>query len=282
MLAGGGIAGIAWETGVLRGIADESPAAARVLLDSDVLVGTSAGSAVAAQISSGDTLDALFDRQVAESSAEIDPGVDVEAISELFLAALREPYQDPSDRTRQQMQRIGAVALATKTVPAPVRRRVIEQRLPSHDWPARALRITAIDLASGELVVFDRDSGVDLVDAVAASCAVPGAWPPVAIAGRQYMDGGVASSVNLSAAGDCDTAVVLVPSGVDAPSPFGDGPAAEIARFPGATFAVFADAESLAAFGANPLDPACRVASARAGREQGRREAQSVARFLGV
>ncbi|MGZ4526212.1 MAG: patatin-like phospholipase family protein [Mycobacterium sp.] len=282
VLAGGGIAGIAWETGVLRGIADESPAAAGLLLDSDVLVGTSAGSAVAAQIGSGSALNVLFDRQVAESSAEIDSGVDVEAITEMFLAALAEPSAGPSDKTRELMQRIGAVALATETVPPPVRRRVIAQRLPSHDWPDRALRVTAIDVATGELVVFDRESGVDLVDAVAASCAVPGAWPPVAIAGRRYMDGGVASSVNLGVAGDCDAAVVLVPSGADAPSPFDAGPAAEISSFTGATFAVFADADSLAAFGPNPLDPGCRVASALAGREQGRREAGAVARFLGV
>lgn len=266
----------------MRGIADESPAAARLLLASDVLVGTSAGSAVAAQIGSGSTLDALFDRQIAESSAEIDSGVDVDAITEMFLAALAEPYTDPSDKTRQQMQRIGAVALATRTVPPPVRRQVIAQRLPSHDWPDRALRVTAIDVATGELVVFDRESGVDLVDAVAASCAVPGAWPPVAIAGRRYMDGGIASSVNLGVAGDCDAAVVLVPGGPDAPSPFGAGAAAEISSFTGATFAVFADADSLAAFGPNPLDPGCRVPSALAGREQGRREAQAVARFLGV
>ncbi|OBI02318.1 patatin-like phospholipase family protein [Mycobacterium scrofulaceum] len=282
VLAGGGIAGIAWETGVLRGIADESPSAAGLLLDSDVLVGTSAGSAVAAQIGSGAPLDELFERQVAEASAEIDSGVDVETITEMFLSALGEPYADPSDRTRQQMQRIGAVALATETVPPPVRRRVIAQRLPSHDWPDRALRITAIDVATGELAIFDRDSGVDLVDAVAASCAVPGAWPPVVIAGRRYMDGGVASTVNLGVAADCDAAVVLVPSGVDAPSPFGAGPAAEISAFNGPTFAVFADSASLAAFGSNPLDPTCRIASALAGREQGRREAEAVVRFLGV
>jgi NTE family protein len=284
VLAGGGIAGIAWETGVLRGMADESPVAARLLLDSDVLVGTSAGSAVAAQISSGSTLEALFDRQVAETSAEIDSGVDVEAITELFLAALAEPYEkslDPTaDKTRQQMQRIGAVALATKTVAEPVRRQVIAKRLPSHDWPNRVLRLTAIDTATGESVVFDRESGVDLVDAVAASCAVPGAWPPVTIAGRRYMDGGVGSSVNLGVARDCDVAVILVPAGVDAPSPFGDGPTAEIAAFAGATFPVFADENSLAAFGPNLLDPRCRIASAMAGREQGRREAEAVARFL--
>lgn len=282
VLAGGGIAGIAWETGVLRGIADESPAAARLLVESEVLVGTSAGSAVAAQLSSGHPLDELFERQVAEASDEIDSGVDVDAITELFLTALGAPYEEPRDKTRQQMQRIGAVALATKTVPAPVRRQVIAQRLPSHDWPDRALRVTAIDVATGELTVFDRGSGVDLVDAVAASCAVPGAWPPVTIAGRHYMDGGVASSVNLVVAADCDTAVVLVPSGVDAPSPFGAGPAAEISSFAGAAFAVFADAASLAAFGPNALDPGCRIPSALAGRDQGRREAAAIARFLGL
>jgi NTE family protein len=282
VLAGGGIAGIAWETGVLRGIADESPPAAEALLDSDVLVGTSAGSAVAAQIGTGSTIDALFDRQVAESSAELDSGVDVDDIAGLFLTALSEPYDAATDKTRQQMRRIGAVALATKTVPEPVRRKVIEQRLPSHNWPDRVLRLTAIDVVTGELVVFDRESGVELVDAVAASCAVPGAWPPVTIAGRRYMDGGIASSVNLGVAGDCDAVVVLVPSGVDAPAPFGGGPRAEIAAFAGPAFAVFADDGSLAAFGPNPLDPRCRIPSAVAGRAQGRREAQTVARFLSV
>lgn len=102
------------------------------------------------------------------------------------------------------------------------------------------------------------------------------------IAGRHYMDGGVASSVNLVVAADCDTAVVLVPSGVDTPSPFGAGPAAEVSAFAGAALAVFADGDSLAAFGPNALDPGCRIPSAMAGREQGRREAAAIARFLGV
>lgn len=282
VLAGGGVAGIAWETGILIGIADESPEAARLLLDSEVLVGTSAGSAVAAQIAGGAALRELFDRQVAAASTEIDPGVDIDTITARFLEALAEPTDPTGRRIPQLMQRIGAVALATETVPGPVRRRVIERRLPSHDWPDRILRISAIDVATGEPVVFERDSGAELVDAVAASCAVPGAWPTVAINGRRYMDGGVAGSVHLDAAGDCDTAVVLVPAAADAPSPFGAGPAAEIAVFTGAALGVFADAESRAAFGPNPLDPRCRIDSARAGREQGRREARRVARFLGV
>ncbi|GJO47392.1 hypothetical protein NJB1604_28730 [Mycobacterium marinum] len=282
VLAGGGLAGIAWETGVLLGIADESPAGARLLLDSDVLVGTSAGSAVAAQISSGTSLDALFDRQIAEQSAELDPGVDIDVITELFLDALRKPRIPGVDKIRLRLQRIGAVALATETVSESVRREVIAARLPCHDWPDRALRVTAIDVSTGELVAFDRDSGVELIDAVAASCAVPGAWPPVTIAGRRYMDGGVASLVNLGVADDCGVAVVLVPTGADAPSPFGGGSAAEVAEFAGTSLGVFADDDSLAAFGANPLDPRCRKASALAGRAQGRREASAVAAFLGL
>lgn len=277
VLAGGGLAGIAWETGILCGIADESPATAQTLLDSDVLLGTSAGSVVAAQIGCGADLDELFARQIGQTSAEIDPGVDIGVLTDLFLAAMTEPGLS----VEQRLQRIGAAAAAADTVAAPVRRTVIAQRLLSHHWPERSLRITAIDIATGELVVFDRDSGVELVDAVAASCAVPGAWPPVSIGERRYMDGGVRSSVNLAAAADCEAAVVLVPSGQAAPSPFGRGAAAEVAAFAGRCSAVFADRAALAAFGANPLDPACRAPSAWAGREQGRRQAAEMADFLG-
>jgi NTE family protein len=192
ILAGSGRAGIAWETGILRGIADESPAIARALLDSDVLVVTSAGSTVAAQISGPLALEQLYERQLAETSHELDPGVDIETITELFLTAMSQP----GPTVREKLQRIGAVAVRTRTV----RRRVIEHRLPRHSWPDRDLRTTAIDVVTGELVVFDSSSGVELVDAVAASCAVPGTWPPVTIGERRYMDGGVGSSVNTDVA----------------------------------------------------------------------------------
>jgi NTE family protein len=278
VLGGGGVAGIAWETGILIGIADESPDAARALLDADVLIGTSAGSTVVAQIGSGLSLADLFARQVSPTSAEIDPDVAVDALIDFFVAAL----SDPDTTVAQKRQRIGAVALAADTVAESIRRDVIAQRLPSHGWPDRVLRVTAIDIATGELVVFDGDSGVELVDAVAASCAVPGAWPPVTIGDRRYMDGGIGSTINLELADDCGAAVVLVPAGVSAPSSFGAGPATEIAAFPGGALGVFADDESLAAFGSNPLDPRCRLASAKAGRAQGRREAAAVAAFLGT
>ncbi len=278
VLAGGGLAGIAWETGMLRGIADEAPAAAEALLNSDVLLGTSAGSTVAAQIGSGVGLDELYARQTSTTTHEIDSGVNIDDITELFVTAMMRP----GSTTAEKLQRIGAIAMATATVPGPVRRAVIEHRLPSHQWPDRILRITGIDIATGELVVFDNGSGVQLVDAVAASCAVPGVWPPVQIGDRTFMDGGVGSSVNMVAVADCDVAVTLVPSGEMAPSPFSSGTAAEIADFAGTTLGLFADDEALAAFGPNPLDPQCRLPSARAGREQGRRQAGVVADFLGL
>lgn len=278
MLAGGGLAGIAWETGILQGIADEAPDAALALLDSDVLLGTSAGSTVAAQLGSGTALDALFEAQVAADTHEIDPGTSIDDIMELLASA----QAAPEATLEQRLQRIGAAAAAADTVPEPVRRAVIGHRLPSREWPDRVLRLPAIDIATGELVVIDRDSGIPLVDAVAASCAVPGVWPPVTVGERRYMDGGVASLVNVMAAADCDAIVVLVPSSESVPSPFSAGAAAEIAAFPGTAHPVFADDESIAAFGPNPLDPACRIPSATAGRAQGRREAARITRFLGL
>lgn len=278
MLAGGGLAGIGWETGILRGIADEAPETAKALLDVDVVVGTSAGSTVAAQLGSGLGLDVLFDRQTATSATELNPDVGIDEITELFVNAML----TPNTTTAEKLQKIGAVALSTQTVTEAVRRNVIAQRLPSHDWPDRMLRISAIDTETGELVMFDRNSGVGLVDAVAASCAVPAVWPPVTIGQHRYMDGGVGSSVNMALANDCAVAVVLVPSGRSTPSPFGDGASEEVEAFGGAAFGVFADDESIAAFGPNPLDPACRKPSALAGREQGRRIADTVTDFLGA
>lgn len=280
VLAGGGLAGIAWETGVLLGICDEAPEAGRVLLDSDVLLGTSAGSAVAAQIAVGHPLDDLFARQLsaADGAHEIHPGVSIEGITELFVEAMLMPGATKEEKLRK----IGTVAANTDTVAEALRRTVIEHRLPVHGWPARTLRVTAIDIATGELVVFDAGSGVALVDAVAASCAVPAVWPPVTIGERRFMDGGVGSTVNMPAAQDCNAAVALVPSAANSPSPWGTGAAAEIDHFPGATLAVFADEQSIAAYGPNPLDPACREPAAHAGRAQGRREARRVAEFLGL
>jgi NTE family protein len=89
------------------------------------------------------------------------------------------------------------MTLRCRTGAEAARRAVFEAALATRDWPAQPLQVTAIDAASGEFTAFDAGSGVTLIDAVGASCAVPGVWPPVTIGGRRYIDGGVHSVTNL-------------------------------------------------------------------------------------
>jgi NTE family protein len=274
VLGGGGIAGIAWQTGFLLGVQDEQPATARFLLDADLLLGTSAGSTVAAQVSSGVALEELFARQLAPNAHEIEPRVALEDLMELFEDVVANTGLSSVERLRE----VGRHAVAAETVAEDARRAVIAARLPSHAWPHRRLVVTAIDVESGELVLVDKNSGVSLVDAVAASCAVPGVWPPVTIATRRFMDGGVGSTVNVAAVTGADAVILLAP--MREPGVFGRTLADELAEFSGPTLGLFADDASIAAFGANVLSPACRPPSATAGREQGRRHADDVAAFV--
>ena len=114
----------------------------------------------------------------------------------------------PAEEVRRE---IGRLALAADRVPERERRAIIEARLPRHEWPDQLLRITAIDAESGAFVVFDRSSGVSLVDAVAASCAIPVVWPAVTIGGRRYIDGGMRSGVNADVALHYDRVLVIEP-----------------------------------------------------------------------
>jgi NTE family protein len=277
VLAGGGVAGIAWETGFLLGVQDESPETAGRLTNADVLLGTSAGSAVGAQIGSGVRLADLYARQLAEPTNEIPPRIEIEEL----MAVFEQAAADIGASLTQRLREVGERVVSMPTVAPQVRRAVIANRLPSHEWPATLLKITAIDVKTGELVVFDRNSGVDLVDAVAASCAVPAVWPPVTIGGRQFMDGGIGSSANVDVVADYGTVVMLAPTAEPGLLPFGGSLADELAAHSaGPALGIFADDASIAAFGPNPLAPSCRAPSAIAGRAQGRREAAKLAAFL--
>ncbi|MFE0389306.1 patatin-like phospholipase family protein [Streptomyces bungoensis] len=266
VLGGGGVGGIAWITGVLAGLAD----AGRDVAGAGLLVGTSAGSTVAAQLGSGLGLAELYARQVdpALQAAEIPAVMDLEKFAAEIGAATSAAASVPELR-----RAVGRVALAARTVPEAERRAVIESRLPSHGWPERALRIVAVDAGSGEPRVFDRDSGVALVDAVAASCAVPGVWPPVTIDGRAYVDGGVRSATNADYAHGADRVLVIAPMGTEPfPSEQPLERVVEELRAWGAEVVVVGpDEASRAAMGDNPLDPATRRPAAEAGRQQGRR-----------
>ncbi|MFI1165738.1 patatin-like phospholipase family protein [Streptomyces sp. NPDC020801] len=266
VLGGGGVGGIAWITGLLTGLAD----AGQDVTGADVIVGTSAGSTVAAQLGSGLRLQELYARQVeaALQAAELMAEMDLEAFAAELGTAL-----DGGATIAEMRRAVGTFALRATTVPEPERKAVIESRLPAHGWPARKLRIVAVDAESGQPRVFDNTSEVSLVDAVAASCAVPGVWPPVSIGGRRYVDGGVRSIANADYAEGASRVLVVVPMGTVEPFP-SDMPlerSVEDLRAKGAEVAVVEpDEVSRAALGANPLDPATRRPSAEAGRAQGR------------
>jgi len=261
VLGGGGITGIAWEVGVLAGLAE----AGVDLTGADLVVGTSAGSVVGAQLTSGADLEVLFARQLEPPTGEQAARMTRAALARYAWAVLRSRGDDVGFR-----RRVGALALAAEqaglTPTEQERLDVIGSRLVSREWPDRDLRITAVDAESGEFRVLDRTSGVPLLQAVAASCAVPGVYPPVTIDGRRYVDGGMRSAANADLAEGYDRVVVL------APLPRGMGPMASVdAQVTGmvARVAVVSpDEAARRAIGRNVLDPAARAGSARTGRAQ--------------
>ena len=270
VLGGGGITGIAWEIGVLAGLAE----AGTDLSGADLVVGTSAGSVVGAQLACGAELEAMYARQLEPATAEKAARLNRATLAQFGWAMLRSRGKDVEFR-----RRIGALALAAEKAGATPseqeRLDVLGGRLVSTEWPERRLVITAVDAETGEFHAFDRDSGVPLVQAVAASCAVPGVYPPCTIDGRRYVDGGMRSAANADLAQGYDRLVVL------APIPRGVGPMASVdAQVTGMVSRVAVvspDADSKTAIGRNVLDPAARAPSAEAGRRQAATVAARVA-----
>jgi NTE family protein len=267
VLGGGGVAGISWITGLLAGLAD----AGQDVSGADVVIGTSAGANVAAQLGSGLSLAELFARQVdpALQSRELMAVVEWER-----FAADIESYTAGASTQTEYLIGLGRFALDADTLTEPERIAVIESRLPSRDWPVTPTKLTAVDCVSGELAIFDAASGVSLVDAVAASSAVPGIWPPVTIEGRRYIDGGMRSPDNADLAEGSARIVVISPLGLDPPLP-APVPLREVLtglKDGGAAVTLISpDEASVAAIGTNALDPATRVPAATAGRAQGRK-----------
>jgi NTE family protein len=147
--------------------------------------------------------------------------------------------------------------------------------------------VVAVDAHTGELAAFDRDSGVDLADAVTASTALPGMVPTHSINGARYIDGGVRSNENADLASGYANVVVLSPLGGRSGT-LPEGQFEGLRRPPGADLGsqveglrkggsrvevITPDADSRAAMGTNQMDPATRIPAARAGFAQGKQEA---------
>ncbi|HET7465572.1 MAG TPA: patatin-like phospholipase family protein [Candidatus Dormibacteraeota bacterium] len=267
VLGGGGITGLAWEIGMLAGLRE----AGVDLTTADVVIGTSAGSIAGAQILSGTPLEELYARQLRDPTGEIASRMGLGTLARFLLVMLL-----PGDQQKSRA-RLGRSALRAHTVPAATRRDIIASRLAGDNWPDRDLRITTVDAETGEFVVFQRDSGVSLLDAVCASCAVPLVYPPAEVKGRRYIDGGMRSVANADLATGCDPIVALAPVSVSLRR--SQSVEGQIASLGGGIRSIVVKADGLArkAMGTQALDPAFRAAAARAGRTQAASVVRAVA-----
>ncbi|WP_304192400.1 patatin-like phospholipase family protein [Phenylobacterium aquaticum] len=278
VLGGGGPVGIAWESGLISGLAR----AGVDLGKADFILGTSAGSFVGARLAMGAQAATLVDPILAEpppapraeGAPKPAPPADLSQLMKL-MAEAGSGARDPQEVRVE----IGAFAKAAET---PDETTFISSfgrsfaGLPDTTWPERGYGCTAVDVETGEFVLWTAESGVGVTRAVASSCSVPGVYPPVTLKGRRYMDGGMRSGTNADMATGYDQVVVVqVRAGATA------GAAAEaharrfeaeiaVLRDGGAEVMVLSpDAGSLAAMGLNLMDFRKRADAARAGVAQG-------------
>jgi len=258
VLGSGGITGAAWEVGLVAGLA----ARGLDLTAADLIVGTSAGSLAGAQLTSGTPLEDLYRDQCAPSEVAITATMGRVLMLRYGLAVFT-----PGTAARAR-KRLGRVARASPPLAEAERQAVIGAWLPSHEWPAQRLLITAVDADTGECDTFGSASGASLIEAVSASCAVPGVWPPVRINGRRWMDGGMRSAANADLAAGFDRVVVLAPlwRGLRVMPP-ALRQCQQLAAGGSRVILVLPDAESLTAMG-NVLDSAGRAEATAAGYAQ--------------
>jgi NTE family protein len=285
VLGGGGSTGNAWLIGVIAGLFDGG----LDVTEADLIIGTSAGATAAAQITGAtptELLAAVLAAAPQQRTGPVTPdggrvpmgpvADHLERMSRIIAAA-----EDAADMRR----RMGAAALemdAASDGSGHTRwRATVAARLPSQRWPERAVHITVVDAHTGEPVVFDRHSGVDLVDAVAASTA---GGPPYSIGDHRYIDGGYRSIENADLAAGYGRVLVLSPFGGTSrhPREWGTHLAAQVdeLRAGGSRVeTIFPDSNSEHLFGANAMDLSLRPPAARAGYDQGTALAEQLTEF---
>lgn len=274
VLGGGGVAGIAWELGVLSALQD-----AGVDLDAaDLVVGSSAGSVVGTFVRAGAVQQAYDQQHAAVPTTYEEPvPIDADDFQQRIGAVLDGATSDQDARAR-----LGRLAQRTTTGQTDDQRAAtFAETLPSTEWPPKPLAVTAIDATDGTFRVLTAADGVPLARAVAASCSVPLVWSPVTIEGRPYVDGGMRSATNADVAAGYER-VLVVACGPEGPSPLGPwlDVAVEGLRAAGSSVeVVIADSTSQQAFGTNSLSLSTQAPAADAGRTQGTGVAEGIAAF---
>lgn len=203
-LSGGGHYGIAFHIGYLKGLFDKGIDLRTV----DYIIGTSAGSQVSTMISSMIDWDTIWQEQIIEKVNETTPISDKE-MGELFQAF--DQLAKESKSTKAWVDGMGEISKNTQpNVSLDARRDMIRNRLGSVplEWNDK-LNIVATELETSERKVFNAQSGVALIDALAASSALQGVWQPIPINGYHYYDGGSYSMENPDVVDDAVKVIVL-------------------------------------------------------------------------
>jgi NTE family protein len=254
VLAGGGEVAMAWESGILTGLRRQGID----LGDADAIVGTSAGAVVGTALASGHDPGKTL-RPPTTSPAERPTDLDA------LMAAIAPTFDESLDPTEAR-RLVGQHALAADARGEQALIDLFVARLPTLDWPTQRLLITAVDATTGEFVVWDRDSKVPFLRAIAASYAVPSVTVPIEVNGRRYMDGGMRSTTNADLAGAATAVVVLHPLAHLLDDTLLQ---AEIATLDRANVVVVsADDAAAAVFGVDVLDPGRWEPAFRAGLDQ--------------
>jgi NTE family protein len=277
VLGGGGSTGNAWLVGAVAGLLEGGVD----VTDADLIVGTSAGSTAAVQITTADPADVYTATLAPVPPRQTGPGRPVSDQLDRLLAIIA-----GSADVVEMRRRLGAAALERDAEAdgtwQPQWRSTVAARLPSQDWPDQLIRLTVLEADTGEPAAFDRDSGVPLADAVAASCSN---GLPFWIDGRPYLDGGFrANAENADVASGYDRVLVLSPFGGRSlhPEEWGTHLAAQVdaLRADGSVVEVIGpDSEEL--FGTNAMDVSLRPAAAQAGHADGKAAAVRVAELWG-
>lgn len=269
VLGGGGVAGIGWEAGLLCGLADTGVD----LGDADMIIGTSAGSVVGTYLAHGEDPRGVLGKLT--EAAHVTPmNVDMGPVMEAMALTFDETLEPLEAR-----RKVGLLALDAKLDESAARLGGVRDLLPRADWPARRLLLTAVRAADGAFTVFDAASGAPLPDAVAASCAVPCAFPPVEVNGLRYVDGGVRSPTNADLAEGAATVVVIEPLAHLLPRTVLNR---ERTRLGDAqVLAIGPDEASVAAFGDNVLDQSIAGESFTTGYTQATKTAEELAAIWG-
>jgi NTE family protein len=205
VLGGGGPVGRAWETGLAAGFAHLGVN----LSTADLIVGTSAGAIVGAEIALGRDMkismpvagNPAAGRSVAPAPAEPPPGL------QELMAAIAQASTSPDPEAARQ--RIGQIALSASVPDEKVAiGRPNLAGVSGQPWPT-SLQATSVSTKTGRRQVWNASSNVPLEKALAASSALPGVWPPITIGDDRYMDGGVSSTLNADLAQNYGHVIVV-------------------------------------------------------------------------